>query len=120
VIKLLKDYLDKKGFKQEVISANEEKIIMDDYEFEIVKEGDKWEIKLPIPLPKGNESLDDLISMGISYARASRISQGLGAPLAYELKGNIVYILKLFNSREELEEKLVKALEGIESLRYFL
>ena len=41
MIKLLKDYLDKKGFKQEVISANEEKIIMDDYEFEIVKEGDK-------------------------------------------------------------------------------
>ena len=48
MIKLLKVYLDKKGFKQEVISANKEKIIMDDYEFEIVKEGDKsvWESRL--------------------------------------------------------------------------
>ncbi|BAB66972.1 hypothetical protein [Sulfurisphaera tokodaii] len=111
----LEEYLKKKGF-QLVNDGKTEKIIMDDYEFYIENNS----IRLPIPLPTGKESLDDLVSMGIKYARASRISQGLGAPLEYEISGNVLFIIKTFNDRKDLEEKLIKALEGIESLRYFL
>lgn len=111
----LKQYLAQKGFK--LVSEEEnEKVVMDDYEFYIHGS----EVVLPIPLPKGNESLDDLVSMGIKYARACRISQGLGEPLEYKLVDNSVLVVKKFNDRKELEEKLIKALEGIESLRYFL
>lgn len=111
----LVDYLNKKGF-QLVKEGEKEKVIMDDYEFYI----DDKRIMLPIPLPSGNESLDDLISMGIKYARASRISQGLGAPLEYSISDKTLYVIKIFNDKKELEEKLIKALEGIESLRYFV
>ena len=112
----LADYLSKKGFQ--LVKENErEKVIMDDFEFYI--EDDK-KILLPIPLPTGKESLDDLVSMGIKYARASRISQGLGGPLEYSISSTTLFVIKNFNSRKELEEKLIKALEGIESLRYFL
>ena len=113
----LADYLNKKGFQLVKESEGKEKIIMDDYEFFI--ENDK-KVLLPIPLPTGNESLDDLIGMGIKYARALRISQGLGAPLEYSISKTTLYVIKNFNDRKELEEKLIKALEGIESLRYFL
>jgi len=112
----LSDYLSKKGFQ--LVKENErEKVIMDDYEFYI--ENDK-KVMLPIPLPTGKESLDDLVSMGIKYARASRLSQGLGAPLEYLISSTTLFVIKNFDCRKELEEKLIKALEGIESLRYFL
>lgn len=109
------EYLKKKGF-QLIKEGNVEKVQMDDYEFYI----ENNTVKLPIPLPTGKESLDDLISMGIKYARASRITQGLGTPIEYQISGNTIFIIKTFNDRKELEEKLIKALEGIESLRYFL
>ncbi|WP_369610614.1 hypothetical protein [Sulfurisphaera javensis] len=111
----LEEYLKRKGF-QLINEIRKEKVVMDDYEFYIEENS----VKLPIPLPTGKESLDDLVSMGIKYARASRISQGLGAPLEYLISGNVVFVIKTFNDRKELEEKLIKALEGIESLRYFL
>ena len=113
----LADYVRKRGFEFEE-SDDKITIKMDAYSFYIDKV--KNEIILPIPLPTGKESLDDLIEMGIKYARSSRIAQGLGAPLEYELKENSVLIKKRFSNREELEQKLIKALEGIESLRYFL
>ncbi len=112
----LNDYLKKKGFS--LTKYNEmEKIVMDDYEFYIANGNT---VILPIPLPTGKESLDDLVSMGIKYARASRIAQGLGSPLEYELKGSIVYVIKKYGNRQDLESGIIKSLEGIESLRYFL
>ncbi|AOL15536.1 hypothetical protein BFU36_00945 [Sulfolobus sp. A20] len=112
----LNDYLKKKGFS--LTKHNEmEKVVMDDYEFYIANGNT---VLLPIPLPTGKESLDDLVSMGIKYARASRIAQGLGSPLEYELKGSIVYVIKKYGNRQDLESGIIKSLEGIESLRYFL
>ncbi|WP_338602041.1 hypothetical protein V6M85_01370 [Sulfolobus tengchongensis] len=111
----LEDYLKRKGFTI-VIEGQRERILMDNYEFFI----ENLTIFLPIPLPTGRESLDDLIGMGIRYARASRISQGLGAPLEYKLDNATIYIIKKFQNREDLENSIIKALEGIESLRYFL
>ncbi len=111
----LEDYLNKKGFsigKEE----NRLKINMGDYVFYI----DNLSIIFPIPLPTGNESLDDLVNMGIKYARASRLIQGLGSPVEYSIKNSELDIIKKFSNREELEGKLIKAMEGIESLRYFL
>ncbi|MCY0859690.1 MAG: hypothetical protein OWQ54_04600 [Sulfolobaceae archaeon] len=112
----LQEYLAKKGFRL-VKEENVERVVLDDYEIIIVN--DK-EVMLPIPLPTGKESLDDLISMGVKYARASRLSQQMGSPLEYKIEGSVVYVIKKFNSREDLENSLMKALEGIESLRYFL
>ncbi len=111
----LEDYLKKKGFSL-VNEGKRERVVMDDYEFFI----ENLTILLPIPLPTGKESLDDLIGMGTRYARASRISQGLGAPLEYELNGTTIYIIKRFQNREDLENSIIKSLEGIESLRYFI
>ncbi|QGA54217.1 hypothetical protein GFS03_06350 [Sulfolobus sp. E5-1-F] len=111
----LEEYLKKKGFSI-FNEGKRERVIMDDYEFFI----ENSTILLPIPLPTGKESLDDLIGMGTKYARASRISQGLGAPLEYELNGTTIYIIKRFQNREDLENSIIKSLEGIESLRYFL
>ncbi|MEM1599594.1 MAG: hypothetical protein QXW51_02045, partial [Sulfolobaceae archaeon] len=78
----LTEYLSKKGFTL-AKDNDREKIIMDDYVFFIENQNT---ILLPIPLPIGKESLDDLVSMGIKYARAIRISQGLGYPLEYKLE----------------------------------
>jgi len=111
----LEEYLKSKGFHL-INDGKREKVVMDDYEFFI----EELNIYLPIPLPTGNESLDDLVGMGIKYARASRISQGLGAPVEYKLEGATLYIVKKFNSREDLEKSIIKSLEGIESLRYFI
>ncbi|BDB97995.1 hypothetical protein [Saccharolobus caldissimus] len=112
----LKEYLKKKGFS--LLEEGEvERVIMDDYNFLIVN---KLAILLPIPLPTGKETLDDLISMGIKYARAARISQGLGSPLEYKLDGTTIYIIKRYQNRQDLESGIIKALEGIESLRYFI
>lgn len=112
----LDEYLNKKGFKMTREGDSKIRIDMDDYTFFIVGNS----IVLPIPLPTGNESLDDLINMGIKYARASRIIQGLGGPVEYKISNSVLEVVKSFNREEELEEKLIKALEGIESLRYFL
>jgi hypothetical protein len=112
----LKEYLKKKGFSL-VEEGEVERVIMDDYNFLIVN---KLTILLPIPLPTGKETLDDLISMGIKYARAARISQGLGSPLEYKLDGTTIYIIKRYQNRQDLESGIIKALEGIESLRYFI
>nr|WP_235185631.1 MULTISPECIES: hypothetical protein [Acidianus] len=89
---------------------------MDDYCFYVIGNS----IILPIPLPTGNESLDDLVGMGVKYSRASRIAQGLGSPLQYRINGDVVEVIKDFSNMDELVEKLSKALEGIESLRYFI
>lgn len=112
----LEEYLNKKGFKLIKENDNKMRVDMDDYTFFIQDNS----IILPIPLPTGGEKLDDLVGMGIRYARASRIAQGLGNPLEYRIIENEVQIIKKFNSKDELEEKLIKALEGIESLRYFM
>lgn len=111
----LEEYLKGKGgsVRRE---GNQEWIDLDDYSFYI--EGDT--LYIPIPLPTGKEKLDDLVGMGIKYARASRISQGIGSPLSYEIKGEEVIVYRKFSSREELEQKLIKALESIEGLRYYI
>ncbi|AWR95112.1 hypothetical protein [Acidianus brierleyi] len=111
----LEDYINKKGFS---IKKEEDRlrINMGDYEFYI----DNLSIIFPVPLPTGNESLDDLVNMGIKYARASRLVQGLGSPVEYTINGSELDIIKKFNNREDLERKLIKSMEGIESLRYFL
>lgn len=96
--------------------GEKEWIDMDDYSFYVVENA----VYLPIPLPTGEEKLDDLVGMGIKYARASRISQGIGSPLQYEIVGKEVIVSRKFNSREELEQKLIKALESIEGLRYYI
>ncbi|MEM3269581.1 MAG: hypothetical protein QXZ61_03990 [Saccharolobus sp.] len=112
----LTEYLSKKGFTL-AKDNDREKIIMDNYVFFIENQNT---ILLPIPLPIGKESLDDLVSMGIKYARAIRISQGLGYPLEYKLENSTIYIIKKYQNREDLEKAIIKALEGIESLRYFI
>ncbi|AWR97963.1 hypothetical protein DFR86_10735 [Acidianus sulfidivorans JP7] len=112
----LEEYLEKKGFKLVKESETKSRIDMDDYSFYI--EGNS--IILPIPLPTGNENLDDLVAMGTKYARASRIAQGLGGPVEYKISENVLNIIKKYENRDILEEKLIKALEGIESLRYFM
>jgi len=111
----LEDFLKGKGgtVRRE---GEKEWIDMDDYSFYVMKDT----VYLPIPLPTGEEKLDDLVGMGIKYARASRISQGIGSPLHYEIVGNEVVVSRKFNSREELEQKLIKALESIEGLRYYI
>jgi len=111
----LEDYLRGKGgsIRKE---GDKEWVDLDDYSF-YVKEDT---IFLPIPLPTGGEKLDDLVGMGIKYARASRISQGIGAPLSYEITGKELLVYKKFDSRAELEQKLIKALESIEGLRYYI
>lgn len=111
----LAEYLKKKGFTIS-LEGNVEKVDMDGYVFYV--EDDT--VMLPIPLPTGKESLDDLIAMGVKYARASRMVQLLGKPVTYELKGSEVIVYKKFNNRKSLEEALINALEGIEGLRYFL
>ncbi|MEM3947101.1 MAG: hypothetical protein QXL04_04145 [Metallosphaera sp.] len=93
-----------------------ETVIMNDYTFYVVG----TRVRIPIPLPTGKESLDDLVTMGTHYARASRLVQGIAMPVTYELKGPSVEVCIDFQSREELEQKLIKAIEGIESLRYFM
>lgn len=111
----LKEYLNKRGFRL-IEEKDKLKVYMDDYAFFIQDQM----LILPIPLPTGSESLDDLIAMGTKYARASRIIQGLGGPVEYRISGSTVEVIKRFDSKKDLEEKLIKALEGIESLRYFL
>jgi len=113
----LADYVKKRGFEVEE-AENKLVIKMEGYSFYIDKALN--EIVLPIPLPTGKESLDDLVEMGIRYARAARITQSLGEPVTYELNNNMVLIKRRFSNVQELEQKLIKALEGIESLRYFL
>ncbi|BCU69118.1 hypothetical protein [Stygiolobus caldivivus] len=113
----LYDYLKKRGFEIEETVDNIT-VKMESYTFFIDKKGN--EIILPIPLPTGKETLDDLVEMGIKYARGSRIAQGLGSPLEYEIKDSNVLLKKKFADTQELEQKLIKALDGIESLRYFL
>ncbi|MEM0131974.1 MAG: hypothetical protein QW685_06975 [Saccharolobus sp.] len=112
----LTEYLSKKGFTL-AKDNDREKIIMDNYVFFIENQNT---ILLPIPLPIGKESLDDLVSMGIKYAKAIRISQGLGYSLEYKLENSTIYIIKKYQNREDLEKAIIKALEGIESLRYFI
>ena len=87
-----------------------------DYEFYV--EDNK--VVMPIELPKGTETLDDLIVLGTWFARASRLTQVLGAPVRYELQGSRVNVVKEFDSEDLLWEKLLKALDSIETLRYFL
>ncbi len=111
----LEDYINKKGFSVKK-EGNILRINMGDYEFYI----DSFSIIFPVPLPTGNESLDDLVNMGIKYARASRLVQGLGSPVEYSIKNSELDIIKKFSNKEELERKLIKSMEGIESLRYFL
>ncbi|QKQ99222.1 hypothetical protein GWK48_01360 [Metallosphaera tengchongensis] len=111
----LKEYLERKNFlyKKE---GQIETVYMDDYSFYI--EGN--EIRIPIPLPTGKEKLDDLVTMGTLYARASRLIQGIGEKVSYKLRDTTLEVIVNFRSREELEQKLIKAMEGIESLRYFM
>ncbi|ABP95707.1 MAG: hypothetical protein QXX62_00470 [Metallosphaera sp.] len=111
----LKEYLEKKNFSYSK-SGDVEMITMDDYSF-YVKGTD---VHIPIPLPTGKEKLDDLVTMGTYYARASRLVQGIGMPVTYALRETTVEVIVHFNDRNELEQKLIKALEGIESLRYFM
>jgi len=114
-IMTLNDYIRKRGLSL-VTDGNTKKILLDDYEIRI----EERRVILPIPLPTGKETLDDLLSMGIKYARASRISQLLGSPLEYSIEGNTVFVIKKFESEKSLEDSLIKALDGIEGLRYFL
>ena len=111
----LKEYLEKKNFSYSK-SGDVEMITMDDYSF-YVKGTD---VHIPIPRPTGKEKLDDLVTMGTYYARASRLVQGIGMPVTYALMETTVEVIVHFNDRNELEQKLIKALEGIESLRYFM
>ncbi len=112
---MIDDFLAKKGYslerKQDKLSVN-----MGDYEFYV--EGNT--LVFPIPLPTGSETLDDLVSMGVRYARASRLVQGVGGPVEYRIEGSTLLVIKRFETQEELEKRLIKAVEGIESLRYFL
>ncbi|ARM76762.1 hypothetical protein [Acidianus manzaensis] len=112
----LKEYLEKKGFALVNEGENRSRVDMDDYSFYIENNS----IVLPIPLPTGKENLDDLVTMGTKYARASRLIQGLGGPVEYKISGETLEVIRKYENRQELEEKLIKALEGIESLRYFM
>lgn len=89
-----------------------------DYEF--WAEGNR--LYLPIPLPKGNESLDDLVEMGIRYARASRMVQAMGPKVDYRVDSETgtLLIIKEFTNEEELWRNVIKALSSIETLRYWL
>jgi hypothetical protein len=89
-----------------------------DYEF--WAEGNR--LYLPIPLPKGNESLDDLVEMGIRYARASRMVQAMGPKVEYRVDAEsaTLLVVKEFASEEELWRNVIKALSSIETLRYWL
>jgi hypothetical protein len=111
----LKEYLEKKNFRYRVNEGIEE-IYMDDYVFYIKNNT----LHIPIPLPTGRENLDELVTMGTFYARASRLVQGLKGKVEYELRETTVEVVVNFTCREELEQKLINALEGIESLRYFM
>ncbi|BDC17240.1 hypothetical protein [Acidianus sp. HS-5] len=112
---MLEKYLEEKGYKLKVEGGR--KIVdMNDYSFYI--EGNKC--IFPIPLPTGNENLDDLVNMGVQYARASRLIQGLGSPVSYSVEGPKVLVIKEFKDENELENKLTAAMDKIESLRYFL
>ncbi|AWS00120.1 hypothetical protein [Metallosphaera hakonensis] len=111
----LKEYLEKKNFSYK-IDQDVESIVMDDYTFYI--RGTR--VHVPIPLPTGKENLDELVTMGTYYARASRLVQGIGMPVTYALRETTVEVVIEFHDRQELEQKLIKALEGIESLRYFM
>ncbi|MEW9491429.1 MAG: hypothetical protein TQ35_0004410 [Candidatus Aramenus sulfurataquae] len=112
---MIEDFLAKKGYSVEK-QGKKLSVNMGDYAFTI--EGNT--LVLPIPLPTGRESLDDLVAMGIKYARASRLVQGMGEPVEYKIEGSTLLVIKRFQTREELEKMLIKAVEGIESLRYFL
>ncbi len=75
---------------------------------------------LPVPLPTGKESLDDLVEMGIRYARASRMVQVMGPPVEYALSGATLLIIKRFKDEDQLWYNLINGLKSIETLRYFL
>lgn len=112
---MLEKYLEERGYKLRR-EGGREVVDMNDYLFYI--EGNK--AVFPIPLPTGNESLDDLITMGIKYARASRLVQSLGSPVSYSIEGSSLLVTKEFKDRVELESKLVEAMNKIEGLRYFI
>lgn len=78
------------------------------------------EIDIPIPLPTGRENLDQLVANGTMYARASRMAQTIGGPFTYRFEGDFVVVVKKFETREEAEASLTKAIESLETLRYFL
>lgn len=94
------------------------RIVIKIFDYEFYVEGNR--VFLPIELPKGTESLDNLIVLGTWFARASRLTQVLGAPVNYELNDKKVYVIKEFADQNELWEKLLKAIDSIETLRYFL
>lgn len=111
----MREYLEKKNIIYRT-NGEVEEIYMDNYVFYI--RGNS--VYIPIPLPTGKESLDDLVTMGVFYARASRLVQGLKSVAEYRLRETTVEIVVSYGTREELEHKLINALEGIESLRYFM
>ncbi|MQL56274.1 hypothetical protein [Acidianus ambivalens] len=113
---MLEKYLEEKGYKLK--NEGDKKVVdMNDYSFYIIG-GNKC--VFPIPLPTGKESLDDLVTMGIQYARASRLVQSLGSPVSYSVEGSSVLVIKEFKDENELESKLIDAMDKIESLRYFI